>query len=147
MNAAASPSSAASAPTRTSRMSLPSSPSRSARTWPMNSAGLASIGAIRRLALTLFPFFVLCAPAHASRTMEIGIQDDAVFIHQAGMTRQQAFDRAEELGVTKIRANLLWSRVLTGSQANRRTRPAKPHYDFTLFDGLVDDARERGLKV
>ena len=37
---------------------------------------------------------------------------------------------------------VLWSRVLTGTQANRRTRPAKPRYDFSLFDGLVNDARE-----
>ena len=79
--------------------------------------------------------------------MEIGIQDDAVFLNQAGYPRPAALDRAQEIGVTTIRANVLWSRVLTGSQANRRTRPAKPRYDFTLFDGLVDDARERGMKV
>jgi len=113
----------------------------------MNSAGLASIGSIRRLALTLFAFFVLCAPAQASRTMEIGIQDDSVFLNQWGYSRPAALDRAQEIGVTTIRANVLWSRVLTGSQANRRTRPAKPRYDFTLFDGLVDDARERDMKV
>ena len=108
---------------------------------------MASIESIRRLALTLFAFFVLCAPAQASRTMEIGIQDDAVFLHQWGYSRPAALDRAQEIGVTTIRANVLWSRVLTGSQANRRTRPAKPRYDFTLFDGLVNDARERGMKV
>ena len=108
---------------------------------------MASIESIRRLALTLFAFFVLCAPAQASRTMEIGIQDDAVFVNQVGYPRGAAFDRAEEIGVTTIRANILWSRVITGNQANVRTRPAKPKYDFTLFGALVDEARRRGLKV
>jgi len=90
---------------------------------------------------------VFATPAHASRTMEIGIQDDAVFLQQAGYGRQAAFDRAQEIGVTVIRANMIWSRVLLGNQAEQRTRPAKPRYDWVQFDQLIDEARARGLKV
>ena len=104
-------------------MSLPSSHTHSARTWPTSSAGLASIESIRRLALTLFAFFVLCAPAQASRTMEIGIQDDAVFVAPIRLRRSAALDRAQEIGVTTIRANVLWSRVLTGSQGTGARGP------------------------
>jgi hypothetical protein len=102
---------------------------------------------MRRILPTLIVFLMLSAPAHASRTMEIGIQDDAVFVNQVGYPRQAAFDRAEEIGVTKIRANILWSRVMAGNQANQRTKPSKPQYDLTLFGALVDEARERGFEV
>jgi beta-glucosidase/6-phospho-beta-glucosidase/beta-galactosidase len=90
---------------------------------------------------------VFAAPAHASRTMEIGLQDDAVFLQQSGYGRQAAFDRAQEIGVTVIRANMIWSRVLLGNQAEQRSRPAKPRYDWVQFDQLIDEARARGLKV
>ena len=30
------------------------------------------------------------------------------------------------------------------ARPNQRTRPAKPRYDFSLFDALVDEARDRG---
>jgi GH35 family endo-1,4-beta-xylanase len=79
--------------------------------------------------------------------MEIGIQDDAVFVSQAGYPRQAALDRAAEIGVTTIRANMIWSRVMTLEQAARKTRPASPKYDFSVFDALVAEARARGLSV
>jgi hypothetical protein len=79
--------------------------------------------------------------------MEIGIQDDAVFVNQVGMARATALDRAEELGVTKIRANVLWSRTLTGKQANQRTKPKKVRYDFSPINALVDEARAREFEV
>jgi GH35 family endo-1,4-beta-xylanase len=87
------------------------------------------------------------ATAHASKTMEIGIQDDAVFVAQAGYPRQAALERAVEVGVTTIRANMIWSRVMTPEDAARTTRPATPKYDFSVFDALVGEARAKGLKV
>jgi hypothetical protein len=89
----------------------------------------------------------LAAPAYASRSMEIGLQDDAVFVDQAGMGRTAAFERAHEIGVTTIRANMLWARVMAGKQADQRKRPATPRYDFTRFDALVNEARARGFRV
>jgi GH35 family endo-1,4-beta-xylanase len=79
--------------------------------------------------------------------MEIGLQDDAVFVAQAGYPRQAALDRASEIGVTTIRANMIWSRVMTPEQAARTTRPSTPVYDFSVFDALVDAARAHGLRV
>jgi hypothetical protein len=86
------------------------------------------------------------APARASATMEIGLQDDAVFIDQYYYGRGPGLDRAAELGVTSIRANMIWSRVL-GRQATQRTRPSTPRYDFSRFDALVAEARARGMRV
>ena len=50
-----------------------------------------SIVPIRRLLICLL-LALLAAPAtaHASRTMEIGIQDDAVFLNQAGYGQPSA---------------------------------------------------------
>jgi GH35 family endo-1,4-beta-xylanase len=102
---------------------------------------------MRRLLLSLVAFLVLCAPAQASRTMDIGLQDDYVFLGESGFVRETAFVRAAELGVTKIRANVLWSRVLEGTQANRRTRPARPSYDLDDYDLLVTLAEQHDMDV
>src|ERR1700754_2510199 len=103
---------------------------------------------LRRLAPLLLALAVVFpSTAHASKTMEIGIQDDAVFVSQAGLSRQTALDRVEEIGVTTVRANVIWWRALADGQAIARTRPATPKYDFSSYDGLVADARARGLKV
>src|SRR4051794_7132139 len=77
--------------------------------------------------------------------MEVGLQDDAVFLTQAGYTRSAALDRAGELGVRTIRANMIWARVV--GQASRRTRPSKPVYDFGVFDTLVAEASARRMRV
>jgi hypothetical protein len=103
--------------------------------------------AMRRAVLTLLTFLLLCAPAHASRTMDIGLQDDYVFLGVSGFNREVAFARAAELGVTKIRANVLWSHVLKGTQANRRTRPARRSYDLAAHDLLVELARRHDMSV
>src|SRR4051794_3727336 len=79
--------------------------------------------------------------------MEIGLQDDTVFLDQSGLSRQAGLNRAQELGVTTVRANLLWARVMTIPQARRPPRPAGFHYDFSRFDAFVADARARGLRV
>src|SRR4051812_24180173 len=117
--------------------------------WPRFAASPVRMrAAIFRTVLTaLFAALVLAAPAHASRSMEIGLQDDAVFVDQAGIGRTAGFARAQEIGVTTIRANMIWARVMAGKQADQRKRPAKPRYDFTRFDALVDEARARGFRV
>lgn len=79
--------------------------------------------------------------------MHIGLQDDAVFLGNSAYPREAAFDRATQLGVTKIRANMIWERVLDGKQADQRTRPAKLRYDLAAFDFLVTMARDRGFSV
>ena len=85
------------------------------------------------------------ASAHAARGMEIAIQDDSVFLNQAWYGRENAFARAQELGVTRLRVNVLWSRVMahpTGSKA-----PADPGYNWAPFDSLIDQAAAHGIRV
>src|SRR6476469_6313836 len=79
--------------------------------------------------------------------MEIGLQDDAVFVDQVGIGREAGFARAKEIGVTTIRANMIWSRLLNPGQANQTSKPATAHYDFSRFDALVDGARAHGFSV
>src|SRR4051794_27841585 len=85
--------------------------------------------------------------AHASSRMDIGIQDDAALLSSWGPERQAAYDRAADLGVTSVRANMIWSRVLPAHEASRRTKPATLHYDFTAFDALIADAHARDMRV
>ena len=92
--------------------------------WTRSAASLASMPAIRCLAAA----HPRCSPSRRrprtpSKTMEIGLQDDAVFVAQVGISRQAALDRAVELGVTTIRANMLWSRVM--SRAGRAHDPPR----------------------
>src|SRR4051794_5502611 len=106
--------------------------------------------AIPRTVFTaLIAAMVLAAPspAFASRSMEIGLQDDAVFVEQTAIGREAGFARAKEIGVTSIRANMLWSRVMSDKQAQQRKRPASPRYDFSRFDSLVAEAHARGFRV
>jgi hypothetical protein len=104
---------------------------------------------IRRATFILLALCALVLPtsAHASRTMEIGIQDDPVFLEYYGHDRITAYERAAEIGVTTVRANAIWSRMLLGKQAEQRTRPKRLRYDWAKIDGLVEDATVRGLRV
>src|SRR4051812_20311494 len=93
------------------------------------------------LALLVFP-----AAASAARQMEVAIQDEPVFLQQGYFDREQAFQRAADLRVTRIRANVLWSKVL-GPQANLTTAPLRPVYDWSRFDNLIDAAARHGIRV
>ncbi|MBE2318522.1 hypothetical protein DVA67_021255 [Solirubrobacter sp. CPCC 204708] len=97
----------------------------------------------------LIAFFALCAPAHASRTMDIGLQDDFVFLgdSSATFTREAAMVRAKELGVTKLRANMIWSRVLASGQANQRSKPSRVRYELGDFDFLVALAKQHDMRL
>lgn len=85
--------------------------------------------------------------AGAARNMEFGLQDDPVFVDQAYYDRERAFEQARALGVTWIRANVIWSSVIPEEQANGTTAPASPAYDWSKLDGLVDAARAHGIRV
>src|SRR5436190_18864862 len=58
--------------------------------------------------------FVLGRPAHKvppppERGLEIGLQDNAVFLERRYYDREAALGQARQLGVTWMRTNLLWS--------------------------------------
>ena len=90
----------------------------------------------------------LAAPsgAQAASNMEIAIQDDAVFVTNAYYGRERGLTKAQQMGVTHLRVNVIWSAVV-GSAANRRSRPSRVNYDFTAYDQIVGAARARGMQV
>jgi Cellulase (glycosyl hydrolase family 5) len=84
--------------------------------------------------------------ASAASDMEIAIQDDAIFVTDAYYGRDRALRKSQEIGARWVRVNVLWSQVV-GSSANRRSRPSTVNYDFTAYDQLVVNARNRGMNV
>ena len=95
---------------------------------------------VRRL-LPLLLLACLVFPATAGASMEFALQDDDVFVHQHGYDRDRGLDHAVALGVSRIRVNVLWSRVLV------RGGSADPVYDFSAIDALQEDAAERGIAL
>jgi len=99
------------------------------------------------LAGTIATLLLATAPAaDAAKRMEITLQDDAVFLQQFYGNRDQAFNLASGLEVSRLRANIIWASV-NGAQKTQRTVPSNPTYDFANVDGLVAAAKARGLKI
>lgn len=88
----------------------------------------------------------LAAPAtFAAKGLEIAAQDDEQFLSDHGEIRAAAFAHARTLGVSSLRANVSWSRVV--DQPLSQTAPAAPVYDFTRFDRLITEAAVHGIRV
>jgi cellulase (glycosyl hydrolase family 5) len=86
--------------------------------------------------------------ARAARGMELAIQDDALFVQGNKRFRgNKAFDYAKQLGVTRIRVNLLWAYTMPRSQHSARRKPSTIHYDFTQIDRLIDRAADNGIRI
>jgi len=102
----------------------------------------------RKLALaTTLLTLAVPAAAQAAQGMEFALQDDAVFVDQRWMPRETALEHAQTLGTKRIRANILWSRVLT-SGADKASYPKDgPQYDFSRYDALIDEAAEHDIKL
>ncbi|HYH58669.1 MAG TPA: hypothetical protein VD790_05570 [Thermoleophilaceae bacterium] len=97
--------------------------------------------------LAALPLFA-AAPAQAAKKMEVAIQDDGVFLYKKSYyDREAAFRQARELGVSRIRMNVLWSRVMTPAHANAQDKPSAVAWEWSLYDSAVDRARAYGLKV
>jgi hypothetical protein len=84
--------------------------------------------------------------AHAARGMEVGLQDDAVFLYQSYYNRDLGLQQAKQLGVTRLRVNVLWNRVAS-AQNRQRTAPAQVIYNWYPYDSIVDAAAAYGIKV
>jgi cellulase (glycosyl hydrolase family 5) len=95
---------------------------------------------------TLATMLIGSAAAHAAPGMEVGLQDDAVFLYQNYYNRDTALDQAKQLGVTRLRVNVLWDRVAS-AQAAQTTPPATVTYNWAPYDSLVDAAAAKGIKV
>jgi hypothetical protein len=99
------------------------------------------IAAAASAAAVLIP----AASAHAARHMEVALQDDQVFLNRSWYDRDKAFERAKQLGVTRLRVNFIWAHEVANSR--RRHAPAHPAYNWWHFDDLIDQAAARGIRV
>jgi hypothetical protein len=87
--------------------------------------------------LAALSLFASVSTAHAARGMEIGVQDDDLFLSADDLTRADAFAHARALGAGALRANVPWARVAT----------APGEYDLTAYDRLVNEAAAQGIRV
>jgi hypothetical protein len=93
---------------------------------------------------------LLLAPgdARAARGMELAIQDDSLFVQGNKRFRgNKSFDYAKQLGVTRIRVNLLWAYTMPRPQYMARRKPATINYNFTQIDELIDRAASNGIRI
>jgi hypothetical protein len=90
---------------------------------------------LRVIHLVAVATFLICA-ANAPRAsaLEIGLQDDSVFLTQRFYyDTDKAYKQAAELGVTHIRTNVYWSDFV--------------RYGYAPWDRLVNTARKWGMTV
>jgi hypothetical protein len=93
-------------------------------------------------------FLVLPGDARAARGMELAIQDDSVFVQGSKRWRgDKPFEYAKAIGVTRIRANLLWSYTMPPSQYQARRKPRRINYNFNEIDSLINRAAEHGIRI
>jgi hypothetical protein len=85
------------------------------------------------------------AQAHAARHMEVALQDDQVFLNQSWYGRAKAFQKAEQLGVSRLRVNFIWAHEVAG--ARRKHTPSDPGYNWYHFDSLINEAASHGIRV
>jgi hypothetical protein len=78
--------------------------------------------------------------------LDVALQDDAVFLKRDYYNRGTALKQAQDLGVTRLRVLLIWSRVI-GADANLKQRPSTIHYDWSAYDSLIDDAARHGIRL
>jgi hypothetical protein len=108
----------------------------------------ALLAALVAAAAVLAGLLIAPADSRAARGMELGIQDDALFIQGNKRFRgDKAFDYARALGVTRIRANLIWAYTMPSQQWNARRKPRTINYDFSQIDRLIDRAAANGIRV
>jgi hypothetical protein len=87
------------------------------------------------------------ASASAAAPIEFALQDDSVFLDERWMPREEALDHAEQLHAKRIRANILWARVLTSDPGAKHPPATGAAYDFSRFDALQQAAAKRGIKL
>ncbi|HKN94682.1 MAG TPA: beta-galactosidase [Thermoleophilaceae bacterium] len=85
------------------------------------------------------------ASAHAARHMEVALQDDQVFLNQSWYGRAKAFEKAKQLGVTRLRVNFIWGHEV--ASARSRHEPRHRAYNWYKFDSLIDEAAANGMRI
>jgi hypothetical protein len=90
---------------------------------------------------------VAVPPAHARKGMELALQDDGVFLYRQYYNREKGLQQAQQLGVTRLRVNLLWGKAIGPAAAASTTKPANLTYNFRIWDDLIDAAARHGIRV
>lgn len=90
---------------------------------------------MRRLLLAVLAALVLAAPAHASRFVQYGIQDDAWLAYGPG-TLETRLDRLDALGVDTVRYTLVWSAI----------EPRQKDYRFEQAAAILNGLRAHGIR-
>src|SRR5689334_22454685 len=84
----------------------------------------------------------------AARGMELALQDDATFlVGGKKVPRDKAYKYARQLGVTRLRVNLLWAYTMNSDVYTARRKPARIQYFFNQIDQVVDQAAQNGIRV
>jgi hypothetical protein len=84
----------------------------------------------------------------AARGMELAIQDDTAFlVGTRRVSQERALEYARQLGVTRIRVNLLWAYTMPSKVYEARRKPAQVPYLFNTYDQLVDAAADKGIRI
>jgi hypothetical protein len=96
-------------------------------------------------ALAAAGLLIPASQAHAARHMEVALQDDQVFLNQSWYGRDKAFQKAKELGVTRLRVNFIWAHEVVNPR--RRHTPKDPGYNWYHYDSLIDQAAANGIRV
>jgi hypothetical protein len=103
------------------------------------------------LILAVVAAFAAAVPAQGAQRaqnqpLEIGLQDDQVFVAQNLLTPQKGYDLAKQLGVSRLRINLGWAGVV-GNTANDASIPRPVPYDWSAVDRAIDQAAANGQRV
>jgi hypothetical protein len=112
---------------------------------------LAAAGVVAALLAVLAAWLLLRGgverpPPSPAPALEVGLEDDAVFLNRYYYRREVAFDQARQLGVTRLRVLVGWAKVL-GASAEGAVPPARPVYGWAPFDDLHRAAKAHGIRL
>jgi hypothetical protein len=97
-------------------------------------------------ATALLAFGIPAGSAHAARGLEVAIQDEPVLLYQNYYNREKALQQLQQLNVSWVRINVQWAKA-DYADANSRSVPANPRYDWSQYDNLIDTAAAHGMHV
>jgi hypothetical protein len=109
-----------------------------------------------RLCLTLITLaiaFAAAAPAHAARSMDIGIADDRVLLKGTDAEATAAVEQWQKLGIDTVRIHAVWGTIAPDNKAKKMPAGFDPrdpndlHYNFGPLDRAIHLVTSRGMKV
>src|SRR5437899_6543045 len=108
------------------------------RRWIVaGTAGLAAVAVAVGVVLIATSGGGRKAPAPVEHGLEIGLQDNALFLERSYYDRATAFGQARQLGVTWMRTNVVWAGV----------EPQPGRFDWSQYDSLVEAATGAGISL